>query len=164
MKSQKTKYLIKRRYCWISIFSFWFAQHWPEQRIIFVLSLVLFTFSPKGRKRVLSRLDFDILVQLQFPIQLPCFNFTTITNPYLGVQLFTQKFLSEIPEINFNLQLDLFLRRVGRDVHSTDSDSPWRSSPRLLPNPDSRRRVAAFDPYWRDLLRFCYDFHHCFPL
>ena len=118
-----------------------------RRRIIFVLSLVLFTFSPTGRKRMLSRLDFDILVQLQFPIQLPCFNFTTITNPYLGVQLFTQKFLSEIPEINFNLQLDLFLRRVGRDVHSTDSDSPWRSAPRLLPNPDSRRRVAAFDPY-----------------
>jgi len=31
-------------------------------------------------------LDSDILVQLQFPVQLPCFNFTTITNPYLGVQ------------------------------------------------------------------------------
>eukprot|EP01043_Picozoa_sp_COSAG02_P070486 COSAG02_NODE_12500_length_1536_cov_1.299235_1_plen_26_part_01 len=25
-------------------------------------------------------LDSDILVQLQFPVQLPCFNFTTITN------------------------------------------------------------------------------------
>jgi hypothetical protein len=117
-----------------------------------VLSLVLFAFEKEGvtilpLKGRASRLDFDILVQLQFPIQLPCFNFTTITNPYLGVQLFTQRFLSEIPEINFNLQLDLFLRRVGRDVHSTDSDSPWRSAPRLLPNPDSRRRVAAFDPY-----------------
>ena len=123
--------------------------------------------SPNERStfRAFLMLDSDILVQLQFPVQLPCFNFTTITNPYLGVQWLRQS-LGEWRNSwkIFNLWLNLFLRRVGRDVHSTDSDSPWRSSPRLLPNPDSRRRVAAFDPYWRDLLRFCYDFHHCFPL
>jgi len=34
----------------------------------------------------------------------------------------------------------------GQEVHFTFSYSPWRSPPRLLPNPDSRRRVAVFDP------------------
>ena len=34
----------------------------------------------------------------------------------------------------------------GQEVHLTFSFSPWRTYPRLLPNPDSRRRVAVFDP------------------
>ena len=44
--------------------------------------------SPNERStfRAFLMLDSDILVQQQFPVQLPCFNFTTITNPYLGVQ------------------------------------------------------------------------------
>ena len=36
--------------------------------------------------------------------------------------------------------------RPGQEVHFTFSYSPWRTPPRLLPNPDSRRRVAVFDP------------------
>jgi len=38
------------------------------------------------------------------------------------------------------------LRRAGQEVIAIFSYSPWRTPPRLLPNPDSRRRVAAFDP------------------
>jgi len=92
-----------------------------------------------------------VSIQLQVPLQLPCYNFIRITlHRFEESAILT--YVSKRRVFPFHrIKLS---ERDGRGVHSPGTYSPRRADPRLLATPTSCSRVAENNPNYDDFLAF----------
>ncbi len=94
------------------------------------------------------------MFQPQVHLRLPCYDFTSVTIPYL--RLYPSFWHGWSPWCD------------GRCVQDLRTYSPWHADPRLLAIPTSCTRVAEYNPDWDGLWRFARSHnvaalcnHHC---
>ena len=102
-------------------------------------------------------------IQLQVPLQLPCYDFASISSSLLNLKnilsiddlpVFDVQAISMPVHIAKILQPGRLSKRDGQEVQSSGTVSPWRADPRLLVIPASCPRVAEGNPKYDGFYRF----------
>lgn len=129
----------------------------------------------------------NYLIQLQVPLQLPCYDFEPIAHHILVLPFVKMSFcemsIITVPSWKRSqwilwtfrqrqrhswkgkrFQCSQLWVRDGRGVQGSGTYSPWRADPRLLVIPASCSRVAENNLNWGEFFEICSDSHHCSSL